>query len=75
MQILSAWVYLPEKVEISISDDGEDFRRVGTIYRDLSDKAEGLYFKTYSVVCNENCRYVRIHAYRQDKEGAWLFTD
>ena len=77
MQIISAWVYLPEKVEISVSDDGKDgtFRTVGTVSRDLSDTLDGLYFKTYGTVCDETCRFVRIRAEKPGRHGAWLFTD
>lgn len=77
MQIISAWVYLPEKVEISVSDDGKDgtFRTVGTVSRDLSDTLDGLYFKTYGTVCDETCRYIRIRAEKPGRDGAWLFTD
>lgn len=75
MQIASAWVWLPEKVEISVSDDGVTFRPAGEVWKDLSDKADGLFFKTYGIICNENCRYVRLHAVKYPLDGAWLFTD
>lgn len=75
MQIASAWVWLPEKVEISVSDDGETFRPAGTVWKDLSDKADGLFFKPYGIICDENCRYVRVHAVKYPLDGAWLFTD
>lgn len=75
MQIISAWVYLPEKVEISVSGDGAHFRPVGTVFRDLSSALDGLYFRQYGLVCNENCRYIRLRAEKPQKDGAWLFTD
>lgn len=75
MQLASAWVWLPEKVEISVSDDGKIFRPAGTVWKDLSDKVDGLFFKPYGIICNENCRYVRVHAVKYPMDGAWLFTD
>ncbi len=75
MQVVSAWVWLPEKVEISISDDGRTFRTVGTVWRDMSDELNGLYFKPYGLVCNESGRYVRVRAFKHPAAGAWLFTD
>lgn len=75
MQVASAWVYLPEKVDIYVSEDGSDFRLAGSVWRDLSSKADGLFFKQYGIICNESARYVRIHADNSGIEGAWLFTD
>lgn len=75
MQQASAWVYLPEKVEILVSDDGQVYRSAGIVWRDMPDSVDGLYFKTYGLVLNETCRYVRFRAERSSKAGAWLFTD
>ena len=51
------------------------FRTVGTVWRDMSDELNGLYFKPYGLVCNESGRYVRVRAFKHPAAGAWLFTD
>lgn len=75
MQIISAWVYMPEEVRISVSTDGGTFSHVGTVFRDFPATVDGLYFKTYGLVCDESCRYIYFQAVRPQIDGAWLFTD
>ena len=75
MQIISAWVYMPEEVRISVSTDGGTFSHVGTVFRDFPATVDGLYFKTYGLVCDESCRYIRLQAVKPQIDGAWLFTD
>ena len=75
MQIISAWVYMPEEVKISVSTDGRTFIHVGTVFRDFPATVGGLYFKTYGLICDKTCRYVRFQAVRPQIDGAWLFTD
>lgn len=75
MQIISAWVYMPEEVRISVSIDGCTFSHVGTVFRDFPATVDGLYFKTYGLVCDESCRYIHFQAVRPQIDGAWLFTD
>ena len=70
-----AWVHIPRKVEVSLSVDGKSFKPVGTVWGDISNDYPKLLFKQYSVVCHENARYVRIHAVKNDRLGAWIFTD
>lgn len=70
-----AWVHIPRKVEVSLSVDGKSFKPVGTVWGDISNDYPKLLFKQYSVVCLENARYVRIHAVKNDRLGAWIFTD
>lgn len=76
MQSASAWVHYPEKVMISVSDDGVVFRPVGTVWTDFPFSLNGLFYKPFGLACNESCRYVRLEAVRNPaKRGTWLFTD
>ena len=75
MQVNSVEIYLPEKVLVSVSEDGQAFRPAGAVYRDLPYTADGLYFRTYGLVCDENCRFIRLHAVRSGEKRGWLFTD
>lgn len=75
MNVTGAWVHIPQKMEVYISEDGEDFRLLGTAYQDISDKQNFIFFKQYSVICNEKARYVRIYAQRATRPGACLFID
>lgn len=75
MQSAGAWVYLPERVEVSVSDDGKSFRPVDTVWRDVPQDEQAILFKLYAVTCREKARYIRVHAVKNPKAGAWLFTD
>lgn len=75
MHSAGAWVYVPKRVDISVSADGKEFKAVGTAWGDVPDDFPKLLFKLYAVTCNEQARYIRLHAVKNDKPGVWLFTD
>ena len=70
-----AWVHLPEKVEFEVSDDGVTFTPVATVWCDVPSDFPKLLFKDYGTAVNASGRYVRMHAFRNPRPGAWLFTD
>ena len=70
-----AWVHVPKKLEIFLSVDGTNYKQVGEVWGDVSAEYPKLLFKLYSVVCDDDARYVRIHATKNERPGAWLFTD
>ena len=74
MQLKGPYVFMPAKVEIYASEDGEEFSPVGTISNDISTDNDALLFKPFSVICNTSARYVRYRAYRGEIKE-WLFTD
>ena len=75
MNVAGAWVHIPRKMEVYVSEDGVDFSHVGTVYQDISEKHNFIFFKQYSVICDLKARYVRIHAQRAARPGACLFLD
>ena len=75
MNAAGAWVHIPQKMEVYISEDGVNFRPAGTVWQDISEKHDFIFFKQYSVICNEKARYVRIYAQRAARPGACLFLD
>jgi len=74
---ITNWVAFPEKMEISVSDDGSDFRSVYTLRREIDDdNLKGSNYALYGVPISENARYVRVRAVRADKpRHEFLFTD
>lgn len=75
MHSVGAWVYVPKKVEVFLSENGNDFVLAGTVRNDVPDEFPKLLFKNYSTVCHGNARYVRFVAEPNDKPGSWLFVD
>lgn len=71
MQIIGPGVWLPAKVVISVSDDGENFRELATIDHEQKP-TQGLSFKTYAWEGDTRARYVRYVA--TSTEGC-QFTD
>jgi len=74
MQLIGPGVFMPEKVDIYVSEDGKDFKHIAQIWNDVSVKASDLLFKSFDTICNEKARYVRYHAFRSPMRG-FIFLD
>ena len=74
MQLVGPGVFMPEKVDVWVSENGVDFTLVSTIWNDISTSNPDLLFKSFDVVCDCAARYVRYHAYRSPMRG-FLFLD
>ena len=74
MQLIGPGVFMPRKVEVLVSEDGEDFTHVATIENDVPTSTEELTFRTFETSCDLKARYVRYHAYRSTMRG-FLFLD
>ena len=74
MQLIGPGVFMPEKVDVWVSEEGLDFTLVATIWNDISTSNQDLLFKSFDVVCDTKARYVRYHAYRSTMRG-FLFLD
>ena len=74
MQLKGPGVFMPEKVEISVSSDGVDFVQVAQVWNDISVDSEELLFKSFDVICDVHARYVRYRAARSTMRG-FLFLD
>ena len=74
MQLIGPGVFMPEKVDVWVSENGSDFTQVTTIWNDVSTRNPDLLFKNFDVVCDVKARYVRYHAYRSTMRG-FLFLD
>ena len=74
MQLIGPGVFMPSKVDILVSQDGENFTLAATVWNDIPVTAADLLFKEFSTICNYKARYVRYHAYRSTMRG-FLFLD
>ena len=74
MQLIGPGVFMPRKVDILVSEDGENFTLVTTVWNDIPVTAADLLFKDFSTICDCKARYVRYHAYRSTMRG-FLFLD
>ena len=74
MQLAGPGVFMPEKVDILISEDGENFTHVATVWNDISVTCPELLFRSFDTICDVDARYVRYHACRSTMRG-FLFLD
>ena len=74
MQLIGPGVFMPSKVDILVSEDGENFTLVATVWNDVPVTTPDLLFKDFSTICDSQARYVRYHAYRSTMRG-FLFLD
>ena len=75
MQNYFADILLPESVEFSVSDDGEEFRLLGSVAAPVAPDALSGYYETYAWEGDASCRYVRLRAKHNGRPGKWIFTD
>ena len=70
-------IYLPQQVEVSVSDDGKSFRPVATLTHDVPRNEAGPLMRTISADdVDLTARYVRVHAKKAGTAGRdWLFVD
>ena len=64
----SAWIFLPDRVTVECSRDGEHFDLAGEL---LNENPDGK-FVPFGVSVGKDARYIRYHAFRTKE---WLFTD
>ena len=74
MQLKGPGVFMPEKVEIQVSSDGENFIQVAEVWNDVSVNLEELLFKSFDTICDVQARYIRYRAARSTMRG-FLFLD
>lgn len=74
MQQSGPGVLMPEWVEVSLSEDGEEYEKVGRVYSGISPEDPMQYIRDFSFYPGMDARYVKVH-YHMPKEGAFLITD
>lgn len=74
MQLIGPGVFMPQKVDVYVSSDGEDFSHIAEIWNDVSTDDPSLLFRPFDTICNVDARYIRYNAKRSTKRG-FLFLD
>lgn len=84
LEDVRAWIFFPQKAEVFISEDGENYQLFGTINGIGSEKSEEAKLHTFIVNGNATGRYLKIKVSNYGKmpdwhvsagEQAWLFID
>lgn len=74
MQICGPEVFMPERVVISVSNDGKNFTQLAEIKHEVV-RDDAVTFKNFGWEGETSARYVRYQALASDKFGGVLFTD
>ncbi len=72
MQLTGPGVYMPQYVEVSLSENGKDFTTVGHIKNDIPADKPDLFFKNFVSEFSAKARYIRIFA---RKQVGFMFID
>ena len=65
-------IYLPEKAEIFVSEDGKHFEKAGEVWNEVPASDKSVLYPIFGTSINAHGRYVRYYARRS---YAWLFID
>lgn len=71
LQDVGSWIWLPRRVEIELSVDGQTFTPVASIDGDQSDATIKQFVQT---IAPQNARFVRIRGINSGK-NTWIFVD
>lgn len=74
MQICGPEVFMPERVVISVSNDGKEFTQMAEIKHEVV-RDDAVTFKNFGWEGEASARYIRYQALASDKFGGVLFTD
>jgi len=85
LQNINAWIFMPLKVDYYISENGNNFRKVGSVKNTVSEKESGIIIKDFTVeINNKKTQYIKIVAknrkmcpeWHKGYDGnAWIFAD
>ncbi len=68
----TAWIFLPEKVDFHLSDDGENWRLAATVGHDISNKIQRRIIHRFTAdVSGQFARYLRVVAHSLITCPAW----
>ncbi|MCX6563661.1 MAG: DUF4838 domain-containing protein, partial [Candidatus Aminicenantes bacterium] len=85
LQDINSWIWVPEKVDILVSDNGSDFEQVGALSRKTDPKKGGAIIERFACGFDpRQARYVKVKTrsflqcppWHKGAGGkAWIFTD
>ncbi len=75
MQGFYADIWMPRTVEISVSDDGAEYRTLAEVAHDIPVEFKQDCYETFEWTGETQARYVRIKALSNGRPGGWIFTD
>jgi len=85
LQDINAWIFLPEEIRLSVSNDGRDFRQVVQVTKVIPQNRKGVWSVPYTAEFSPTeARYVRLKAtnlktclgwHKGAGQPCWVFAD
>ena len=85
LQDINAWIFLPEEIRLSVSNDGRDFRQVVQVTKVIPQNRKGVWSVPYTAeFSTTEARYVRLKAtnlktclgwHKGAGQPCWVFAD
>lgn len=84
LQDRRSWIWMPTEVRFSLSEDGEEYRVIGTKKNTVDERASGAIIKGFAIYLDARARYVQIVARNRGTcpdwhpgagRKAWIFAD
>lgn len=84
LQDQNSWIFMPEKISVLGSIDGQQFHLIHEIQHTIDPLAEGVILKTFSAEVHQELRYIRVIAKNRGEcpsehkgagHKAWIFAD
>ncbi len=75
MQNPGAWIYFPNEVVISVSDDNKNFTEIARMANPYDMKTAGTIFFNFQWTGNAKGQFIRFQGLPNNKEGTWVFLD
>ena len=61
LQEVKSWIWLPKAVEYFASEDGKNFRKIGTVKNKTDEKRTGIFTEAFLLnVDNLKARYIKV---------------
>jgi hypothetical protein len=85
IQDVQAWIFLPQKFTVMVSEDGDEFLKLGTVENITPNTKTGVFIQEFSLPAeNLKARYIRVRAESLKTcpswhigagKNCWIFTD
>lgn len=84
LQDQNSWIFMPESVDFYSSTTGKNYKKIGTVENQVSQKEENPISKDFKVTTNINAKYIKVVAHNPGLcpewhkgvgNKSWIFAD
>ena len=84
LQDTGPWIFMPRRIIVQVSDDGQAFRTIGEVANTVSEREAQAVTRDFTLEASARARFVRIHVEHYGKlppwhpgsgNDAWFFAD